>query len=54
MVNIMKDHERRLLVNELTKVAKSYGHTQQLRSQMLKVVNRWFPLEGPSAPQARP
>lgn len=34
----MKDHEIRELVNELTKIAKEYGNTQQLRQQILGVV----------------
>ena len=34
----MKDHEIRELVNELTKIAKTYAHTQQLRSRISGVV----------------
>lgn len=34
----MKDHEIRELVNELTKIAKEYGQTQQLRQRILGVV----------------
>ena len=36
----MKDHEIREFVNELTVVAKKYGQTQQLREQILAVVNK--------------
>jgi hypothetical protein len=34
-----KDHEIREFVNELTKTAKEYGHTQQLRSRISEVVH---------------
>ena len=34
----MKDHEIRVLVNELTEVARTYSHTQQLREQIARVV----------------
>ena len=34
----MKDHEIRELVNELTRVAKTFSHTQQLRSRISGVV----------------
>ena len=34
----MKDHEITLLVNELTKVARTYGQTEQLRARIAEVV----------------
>ena len=30
----MKDHEKRELVNRLTKIAREYAHTQQLRERI--------------------
>lgn len=35
----MKEHEIRELVNELTKAARTYAHTQQLRAHMSRIVN---------------
>ena len=34
----LKDHEVGIFVNELTAVAKKYGHTQQLREHIRLVV----------------
>jgi hypothetical protein len=36
--SVWKDHNTRELVNELTTVAKDYGHTQQLRARISSVV----------------
>ena len=34
----LKDHEIAALVNELTAVAKQFGHTQQLRARIYKAL----------------
>ncbi len=34
----MKDHEIAIFINELTKVAKEYGHTQLLRERIVGIV----------------
>ncbi len=36
----MKDHEIAQFVNELTKAAKTYGQTQQLRARIAEIVKR--------------
>lgn len=36
----MKDHEIAQFVNQLTEVARTYGHTQQLRDRISEVVHR--------------
>lgn len=35
---MLKDHEIAQLVNELTKIAKEYAHTQQLRAHISRAV----------------
>ena len=34
----MKDHEKRELVNRLTKIAREYAHTQQLRDRIAREI----------------
>ncbi len=39
-MKLLKDHEIAQLVNALTQVARDYHHTQQLREQISKLVNK--------------